>query len=308
MCLYDDLYAGGRYDMEIHQLKYFLAVAEWKSFSRAALELNIAQSSLSIQIGKLESELNVQLFERSARSLSLTPAALELLPLAARVIRDVDSIGEAVSSFISADKGQLRVGAFPGSRYFGFIDTISSFKKENPDVNLLLTEAECKYLAGALENAEIDVAFFSQIDHIPSVRNHLLYRDYLVFAVPEGHRCADAGVIPLEALAEEPLIVNAGSMIYDDIIGALWDIGLKPNVSVRTERISTQLGFVASGMGGALISHMTSGSYDNMGLAYLKTEPQVHRNIYMGVLQQHTKWPVVKKFMEFVLERHAPVE
>lgn len=293
--------------MEIHQLKYFLAVAEWKSFSKAALELNIAQSSLSIQIGKLESELRVQLFERSARSFAMTPAAQELMPLARRVIGDLDAVYESMSAFISADKGHLRVGAFPGSRYLGLIDTISSFKRENPDVKLLLTEAECKYLARALENAEVDVAFFSQIDHIPSVKNHLLHRDHVVCAVPRAHRCAEAGAISLEALAEEPLIVNAGSMIFDDISAALTDVGLKPNVAVRTERISTQLGFVSSGMGGAPISQKASKSYDNLGLVFLEIDPPIPRNIYMGVLQPHAKWPVVKQFARFVMQRHSPV-
>lgn len=294
--------------MEIHQLRYFLAVAEWKSFSKAALELDIAQSSLSIQVGKLESELNLQLFERSARSLSLTPAALAFLPLARKVIDDIEAIRESMASFVSADIGQLRVGAFPGSRYFGLIDTISCFKKEHPGVNLLLSEAECRYLVGALEDADIDVAFFSQIDQIASVKNYLLFRDYLVLAVPGDRPSARSGVISLEELAKEPLIVNAGSMIYEDVTSALRGIGATPNVAIRTERISTQLGFVVSGMGGAPISHMTAGSYDNMGLAYLRIDPPIHRDIYMGVLRQRAKWPVVKQFVDFVLGRHEPTD
>ena len=289
--------------MELHQLKYFIAVAECLSFSKAALELNIAQSSLSIQIGKLEHELNVQLFERSARSLSLTPAARELLPLAHSVANNVEDIYDTMASFISAEKGHIRVGAFPGSRYFGITDAISSFKIASPEVKLLLTEAECKYLAAALENAEIDVAFFSQIEHIAAVKNHLIYRDYLVYAVCNDHRLAGSGAISIEELAQEQLIVNEGSMIYDDIINALRDAGHKPNISLATRRISTQLGFVTSRMGGALISNMTSKSYDNMNLTFLKIQPTIVRNIYMGVLQQHSKWPVIRKFTEFILAR-----
>ena len=290
--------------MELHQLKYFIAVAECLSFSKAAMELNIAQSSLSIQIGKLEHELGVQLFERSPRSLALTPAAHELLPLARTVAQDVESVYDTMASFISADKGHLRVGAFPGARYFGITDAISSFKKENPTVKLLLTEAECKYLAASLENAEIDVAFFSQIGHIAAVRNHLLCRDHLVCAVRKDHRNAPSGTITLEELAQEPLIVNEGSMICDDISNALHDAGLTPNISLATQRISTQLGFVAAGMGGAPISHKTSHSYGNMELAFLDIQPTIERHIYMGVLQQHNKWPVVKKFVRFVLDRY----
>lgn len=290
--------------MELHQLRYFLAVAASRSFSKAALDLNIAQSSLSIQIGKLESELKVQLFERSSHSFSLTPAAVELMPLAVRATRDVDAIYDAMASFISADRGQLRVGAFPGSRYFGFIDTVSAFKKEHPDVTLLVTEAECKCLANALTGGEVDVAFFSQLDRIPGVANHLLCRDYLVYAVPKNHRLAQSGEIAVSALADEPLIVNEESLIYDDIVSALGEIGRQPQVSVRTKRISSQLGFVASGMGGAPISHMTAGNYDNMDLAFLRIVPRIDRNMYLGVLRQHGKWPVVGEFVRFVLARH----
>lgn len=290
--------------MELHQLKYFIAVTECLSFSKAAMELDIAQSSLSIQIGKLEGELGVQLFERSARSLATTPAARELLPLARGVVKDVENIYDAMASFVSADRGHIRVGAFPGSRYFGITEAISSFKRENPDVTLLLTEAECKYLAASLERGEVDVAFFSQIEHIAAVKNYLLARDYLVCAVRKDHPSASAGFISLEALGKEPLIANEDSMICDDIASALRDAGYKPDISLSTQRISTQLGFAASGMGGAPISNMTSKSYDNMNLEFLKIEPTIERNIYMGVLIQRFRWPVVKKFVSFVLERY----
>lgn len=290
--------------MELHQLKYFVSVSECLSFSKAAMELNIAQSSISIQIGKLENELKVQLFDRSTRNLVMTPAAHELLPLAREVIKNLDAIYEAMSSFISADKGHIRVGAFPGSIYLGITDAISSFKKENPEVKLLLTEAECKYLVAALERAEIDVAFFSQIEHIAAVKNYLIYRDYLVYAVRKDHQHADKGTISIGELAKESLIVNEGSMIYDDIINAMKAAGCKPQVSITTQRISTQLGFVASGMGGALISNRASPNYSNMNLAFLKIEPAIERNIYMGVLQQRSQWPIINKFVSFILDRY----
>ena len=287
--------------MELHQLKYFIAVSECLNFSKAALKLDIAQSSLSIQISKLEQELGVRLFERYSRSLVMTTAAKELIPLACGIVKDVEKIYDTMSSFISADKGHIRVGAFPGSRYFGITDAISSFKKENPEVKLLLTEAECKDLVAFLKNAEIDVAFFSQIKNVADVTNHLICQDHLVYAVRDDHKNAGREAISLEELAKEPMIVNESSMIYDDIINALREAGYKPDISLATQQISTQLGFVSSGIGGALISNKASQSYNNINLRFLKIQPPIERNIYMGVLQQHGNWPVVKRFVAFML-------
>lgn len=291
--------------MELHQLKYFLAVAQHGSFSRAAEEINVSQSALSIQIGKLEAEFGVRLFERATRSLSLTAAGQELREHARKISDEMELARESMELFVSADRGHIRVGAFPGSRYYGFLETVSRFKREFPDVKLSLHEAECRELLALLSASEIDVAFFSYYNEAPGVEFHHLYNDHLILAVRSDHPLAGQRRIGREELSKEPLVMDTNISIYRGAEEELAKEGLSLCISMEASgTLSSRLGFVSAGAGSTLLSSPLENFYGGAGFAFLDIEPPIPRNMYLAVLQTHRKWPVVQNFVRYALQKH----
>src|SRR5688572_1783613 len=121
--------------MEIHQLTYFVAVAETGSFSRAAERCNIAQPSLSLQIQKLEQELGETLFERLPRKVVLTDAGRILLPRAASILGELQDIKYTLNQNMDAGHGLLNVGFIPTIAPFVLPRVIKRFSQEYPNAH-----------------------------------------------------------------------------------------------------------------------------------------------------------------------------
>ena len=294
--------------MKFHQLEYFLAVVKWKSFTRAAEENNIAQSSLSIQIKKLESGLGVRLFERTTRSLVLTRAGKEFKGAAEHILCEADEIKASLERFVSAKRGNICIGAFPGSRYFGFIDLISRFKAAYPEVEFELREEECSPLLSALESCEIDVAFTSLNSGAEDVVFHPMHEDKLVFVIGQGHSLAKKSSVALRDLVEEPLVFNAETTIYSVVMKAFEECGVIPRVVLCTHgHLSSTLGFVSSGMGGTMISSRVARFYEERGFAFLPIEPPIPRTTWLAVPKGGGELPVVSNFVEFILAERGLV-
>ena len=289
--------------MEFHQLEYFLAVANYRSFTKAAEEINVSQSSLSIQIGKLESEFGVRLFERTTRSLCLTTVGKEFLPFAQRIMDDSHKAKAMIEQFISADKGNILIGAFPGSQYFGFIELVSQFKKISPAINFDIYEAECAGLISALKALEIDVAFLSHFHETEGIHFYPLYQDHLVLAINQEHPLARRKSVHLEELTNESLIFNVETTLYTNVIETFTRLGLSPNIVLRTHgHLSSTLGFVSSGTGATMISSRVAKYYVHQGLAFLDINPVIPRTTYLAVATAHEKRPIINNFVTFVLK------
>lgn len=293
--------------MEFHQLEYFLAVAKYQSFTKAAEEINVSQSSLSIQIGKLEAELGVRLFERTTRSLFLTAVGKEFQPYALRMMADSKAAKVMIEQFISADRGTIKIGAFPGSRYFGFIDLVSQFKKISPNITFDIFEAECLGLLATLKSLEIDVAFLTHYHETDGIHFYPLYDDHLVLALHQNHPLASRTSISLEELTSEPLIFNVETTVYKNALEAFDQLGLTPNIVLRTHgHLSSTLGFVSSGLGGTMISSKVAQYYENRGFSFLDLQPAIPRTTYLGVPAIHEKRPIINTFLQFVLKNANP--
>jgi len=289
--------------MEFHQLEYFLAVAKYGSFTKAAEEINVSQSSLSIQIGKLESEFGIRLFERTTRSLFLTTVGKEFLPFAQRIMEDSQKAKTMIEQFISADRGNILIGAFPGSQYFGFIELVSQFKKFFPAINFDIYEAECAGLISALKSLEIDVAFLSHFHETEGIHFYPLYEDRLVLAVNQDHPLAIRKSVHLEELTNESLIFNVETTLYTNVIETFNRLKLNPNIVLRTHgHLSSTLGFVSSGTGVTMISSRVAKYYAHQGLAFLDIKPAIPRTTYLAVPITHEKRPIIKNFVKFVLK------
>ena len=193
--------------MEIHQLRYFVAVAEEGSFSNAAEREHISQPSLSQQIQKLEEELNQQLFDRLPREVVLTQAGRTLLGYARQILSGIAEARQAVTALEHEVAGKLSVGAIPSIALYVLPRLIGSFQRSYPKVTFELFEDTTEKLAQQLEDGTLDLVIASGSDEISNLARHSLGREQLLMLVPEKHRLARRKSIRWSELASEKFLL-----------------------------------------------------------------------------------------------------
>jgi DNA-binding transcriptional LysR family regulator len=144
--------------MELHQLRYLVAVVESGSFTAAAGTLHVAQSGVSAQVAKLEHELGQPLLVRGARSLALTAAGEAILPLARSVLAGVTQIGSVADELSGVVRGRVRLGMVRGCSIPPFLDALATFRADHPGVELVLAEDDSDALQHRVLAGDLDLA------------------------------------------------------------------------------------------------------------------------------------------------------
>lgn len=243
--------------MEIHQLKYFVAVAEVGSFGGAARRCHVAQPSLSQQIKKLENELGYRLFDRLGRSIAITEAGRALLPRARHILAEVREAATGLSDEIDSGHGSLAVGAIPTMAPFLLPCAVERFSRRWPDSRLTVHEDLTANLVKALVNAEIDLAIMSTPVDNEAIDLEVLADERLLLAAPFASRLATQSTIGLDDLAAEPTVlldeVHCLGQQVSDLCRAM---KVHQRVVCRAAQISTMLRLVEKGLGVALVPEM----------------------------------------------------
>src|SRR5437588_9165056 len=172
--------------MEIHQLRYFVAVADEGSFSRAAVKVRVAQPSLSQQIRKLEAEIGQRLFDRLPRSVVLTEAGRCFIDYARQILASIGDARRCVDELKDAVTGKVAVGAIPTIAPYVLPELVVTFQKHYPDVTLEIVEDVTERISRRVEAGELDVALASTCQHTPTLRRESIGSEPLLLLVPEG--------------------------------------------------------------------------------------------------------------------------
>lgn len=243
--------------MELHQLRYFLAVARTKNFSRAAERCHVAQPSLSQQIMKLEDELGEKLFERTKREVALTPAGDLLKVHAERVLQEVESAGESVREMRGLVRGRVALGVLPTIAPYFLPQRLRKFASKFPAVEVQVHEDTTDQLAAALLAKEIDLAIVSlPVERVGLVAEEV-FEEKLLVALPAGHVLATKRGLTLDALEREPFILmKEGHCLTGQALQFCRLKGFAPRVSFRSAQIETVLAFVAKGWGVSIVPEM----------------------------------------------------
>src|SRR3954462_1763092 len=176
--------------MEIHQLRYFVAVAEEGNFSHAAEREHVSQPSLSQQIHKLEAELNQQLFDRLPRSVVLTEAGRRLLEYAPQILTGIPDARRSGAALEEEVAGRLSVGAIPSIALYVLPRLIGRFQTAYPKVTFELFEDTTDKLAQKLEDGTLDVVLATSGDDVATLAHYSLGKESLLMLVPKNHRLA----------------------------------------------------------------------------------------------------------------------
>lgn len=243
--------------MELRHLRYFVAVADERNFTRAAEVLNIAQPPLSRQIRQLEEEVAAELFDRDARPLRLTEAGRLLYEHAVHVLAGVDQLRGMMREL--AGKGRRRfVIGFVGSTLFGLLpEVIRRFRAYADHVEVSVIECSTVEQIAALKEGRIDVGFGRLRFEDAAIRRIVLAEEALVAVVPVDHPLTALGrPVHLAELLDEPLIIYprpARPSYADQILSIFHDLGLQPEVVQEVRELQTAIGLVAAHTGLSIV-------------------------------------------------------
>ncbi|TMQ92167.1 LysR family transcriptional regulator [Actinomadura soli] len=192
-------------DVELRQLRYFVAVSEELNFGRAAAREHIVQSALSQQIQRLERELGVRLLERTTHYVALTPAGAAFLVDTRQILAHVERAAQ-VARTAQGTSPALRVGIIDAS-YDSMPQILHEAQALYPDLVIHQVEVGVPEQYQQLVDGRLDVGIGRAALAPSGVASHLFRLDRLGVLVPRGHRFADLDAVPVEALAREPLLL-----------------------------------------------------------------------------------------------------
>ena len=243
--------------MELRQLKYFVAVAEERSFGRAAKRLHMSQPPLSTQIKGLEEELGAKLLDRSTRRVELTDSGRAFLVRSREILGLVDEAAAEVRGAELGLRGQLEIGFVSSATLSLLPPALRLFRERFGGVELDLRELASVEQVEALYEGEIRVGLVRLPMRAPGVRFESVLAEPLVVALPVGHPLESCETIPLEEVAELPLIffqrrLEPGS--HEQIVELLGRVGALPKVAQYAVHLQTVIGLVASGIGIAILA------------------------------------------------------
>ena len=243
--------------MEMHQLRYVVAVARTKNFSRAAEQCHVSQPSLSQQIQKLEEELGGRLFDRLKREAKLTRAGAAFVLRAARILEEVDAAKREAHDTRALLGGTLAIGVLPTIAPYLLPEVIASFNRRYPGVEAVIHEDTTARLLKLALACDIDFALASTPLHDGRFEVKELFTEELLLAVPPGHRLATKRSVHAADLETERLIVmKEGHCLGDQVLRFCERRAAHPNVSIRSAQMETIQSLVRAGVGLSLIPKM----------------------------------------------------
>ncbi|GAB3803438.1 LysR substrate-binding domain-containing protein [Micromonospora zhanjiangensis] len=266
-------------------MKYFVAVAETRHFTQAADLVGITQPSLSKQVHVLETALGAPLFERVRGNITLTAAGEVLLPLAKRILADVDTAQREVQELVGLRRGRVRLGATPSLCTSLAPEVLRRYHDAYPTVDLRVEEGGSQDLVRDLLRGDLDLALIILPGHgpDPALRAEPILRESLVVASVDPVPGTDAaGELSITDLRGQPLAMfRSGYDLRDVTIQACRDAGFEPTFAVEGGEMDAVLSFVQAGLGIALVPGIVVASRPRLRATPLAA-PGVRRTIALA--------------------------
>ena len=243
--------------MELSQLETFLAVAEERSFSRAAVRLHRTQPAVSQVIRKLEESVGETLFDRAARDGSLTAAGALLRDYAVRLMALRREATSALDELKSLERGRLHLAANEYTSTY-LLPAIDAFRREYPHISVTVQRMLASHIPDELNLRTFEMGVISFRPDPAQFRTIAVYGDSLTFIVSPGHPFAGAGRVSINQLGREDFIAhNVASPLRRKVIETFQRFRTPLNMCIELPTIEAIKRFVAMGNGVALVPHIT---------------------------------------------------
>jgi DNA-binding transcriptional LysR family regulator len=244
--------------MELRHIRYFLAVAEERHFTRAAAKVGIGQPPLSQQIKDLEAEVGVPLFHRLAHGAELTAAGEAFLEGVKEMPALAERATKAAQRAARGETGSLRVG-YTASSAFNMVvpAAIRAFRRAYAAVELMLEEANTTRLVAGLQDGSFDAVFLRPgATGSEAFQLRLLSEEPMVVALPASHPVAAQDEVDLSMLKDDPFLLfprQIGPTLYDGIMGACREAGFEPVIGQLAPQIASVVNLVAAELGVSIV-------------------------------------------------------
>jgi DNA-binding transcriptional LysR family regulator len=266
--------------MELRQVEHFVAVAQHLSFTRAAREVHVVQSSLSTSVRQLERELGAVLFERTTRKVALTPAGRALLPVAQRILMGTRAARDSVAAVTGMLRGVVAVGTIQVLSWVDLPRALSRFHRGHPGVDITLREAPVNELLDALVAGDLDLAYIARDrSRLPDAVTVLATREEeLVILAAPGHPLAGEHEVRLSDLQDEPFVdFQAGTGLQMVVERLCAEAGLQRRITLAVTQLDMLVSLVREGLGIAVVPAPVARSSDLAAIGIAPSAP--HRTI-----------------------------
>ncbi len=299
--------------MELRHLRYFIGVAEELHFARAATRLGISQPPLSQQIGQLEQELGVRLFDRTSRSVKLTSAGSAFLPEARATLEKASRAINVAHRASRGELGELNLGFNASAPFVPMIArSIYAFRQTWPDVKLNLTEVGGRTHTTQLVDHALDACFVrgsARPEMCDDIEVAPILRERLFVALRPDHRLARRNELHLRDLAGEPLLIYKRehcAVFTEELFAMLRGADVEPMVAHEVSEISTLFGLAAAGIGLCVIAESMC-ALQSAKLVYRPlADPESTTAIWLAHLREGTSLPC-RNFLK-IIEKEARVD
>jgi DNA-binding transcriptional LysR family regulator len=289
--------------MDFNQLNYFLTVVKYKHFTLASEELCISQSSLSKHIKALESELGIQLLDRSTRNLQLTPFGEEFLTFCQRAIDDYTLLNCKLKKYSELEKQNIKIGAVPVMNQHGVTALIASFQKSFPLIHIEIIQKKTKELISLLKNGELDVAFFVT-DSVTEIGfdTYPVMHDELVLVTHKNHPLVNHKTISFSEISKESFIFfDFSSGMHEISMAACKQAGFTPNILHECTQIDTILELVSEGIGVSLLMDKVVSYFNNPRIKILHFNNPIIGTTVLAIPSNKKISQSITTFREFSL-------
>ncbi len=296
--------------MELRQLRYFVAVAEAGTISRAAERCGVTQPSISEQLRRLEEELGVDVLDRLGRGVALTEAGRALLPRARRILAQAHELESSVRAEVEEGRGRLAVGAIPTMAPYLVPALVARLREEHPECEAHVREDLTQHLLEAIEDHELDVAIVSTpIDH-DLIEVEVLGVEPMFVVAPVGSPLCAAPEISLPDLrAQAAVTLHEMHCLGGQIAEFCAAHRVAGNVVCRMTQIGTLLEFVRLGLGVSIVPRMVAAHDRDSGRRYLpfkRSGPA--REIALAWRRGRSRSRLARRFAALLRERLAEME
>jgi DNA-binding transcriptional LysR family regulator len=292
--------------MDLRHLRYFQAIAEELSFSRAARRLNVVQPALSRAIKELEHELGTEVLARTRRSVALTPAGRVLLAETALLFERLDQTLRRVRRAAAGQEGELRLGYIgpPTQRFLAPL--LEEFARRCPQVTVHLEERTPERVWEMVARGRLDIGLTRPVLAHAALRMEtlLLREERLCVAIPRSHAWTTKKSVPWRQLAGQPLIILArreGAGLHDEILAGCRAAGFTPRLVHTPSVVSTVLRYVEAGAGLGIIPESLGEIEDSSRWMQVPLTPQLAVPLVMVWKDAHEE-PSVAAFHGLVAE------
>lgn len=284
--------------MEVHQLRYFCAVAETGNFTRAAEREQVAQPSLSQQIMKLEEELGVRLFDRLGRAVRLTDVGQVFLKRARTVLGELKAAREEVAERQSTVSGPISVGVIPTIAPYFLPSRLALFSRKYPQVSISVVEDVTVRLMDRLRAGLIDIAVIALPIRGHDVECTALRTERLYAILPKNHHLAKRRSLQLKELREEPfLLLRDDHCFRETAIEICKRARILPQVVFESGQFSSIVGMVGAGLGISIVPEMALEQRPDCSFVLISDE-RASRTIGVVTLKGHFFSRVQKAFLQ----------